>query len=277
MASALLDVFDLIAHDALGPAFHQVAHAGVGVSEHDVAAGARRLAFRLEFRRIDPEVGEPLFLLEQQVAPRDEQDLLGGQPSRQEDEPTPSGGHRLVRRGFLARNDRTLEMGLDGLHLEPQKSDRVDPDPAAVARLREIARVEGDDVAESLADRVRALEPVPVVGVSRKSRGSDSTFSACSSGSPGRSGPHFVPLTEKESSSHSTVSGPEKNRFSVITSKTCAAVGRKCSSTRSEAMNALNAFALAVCARWCCATISSTLSERAALTSVRLTNAFVAP
>ena len=165
MARALLDVRDLIAHDALGPALHQVAHAGVGVSKHEMAAVACRLAFRFEFRGIDPEVGKPLFLLEQQVAPRDEQDLLGRQSSRHEDEPTSSGGHRLVRRGFLARHDGTLEMGLDGLDLESKKRDRVDPHPPAVARLREIAWVEGHDVAEALADRVRALEPVPVVGV----------------------------------------------------------------------------------------------------------------
>ena len=87
IASALLDVFISLLTTRSAAAFDEIAHAGVGVAEHDVAARARGLAFRLEFRRIDPEVGKPLFLLEQHVAPGDEQDLLGGQPPRQEDRP----------------------------------------------------------------------------------------------------------------------------------------------------------------------------------------------
>ena len=85
--------------------------------------------------------------------------------------------------------------------------------------------VEADDVAGGAVDGVGAVEAIAVVGVEARSSGGDSTFSACSSGNGGRSAPHLVPLTENDSSSHSTPGAIDEE--AVLGDDVEAGIGRR--------------------------------------------------
>ena len=72
-------------------------------------------------------------------------------------------GDRAVALDFVVGDDGRGEVGLDGLHLDLGKRAAVDPDGAAIERLRRVHRIELHDVAVEAVRALDAVQPVAVV------------------------------------------------------------------------------------------------------------------
>ena len=151
-----------LADDALVALLDEVAHTLVGVAVHDAVARPRGLALPVEVGRVQPKSAEDL-ALDQHAAAGNQEDLLAGQTVEQPDRPAVDVAGRLEHVRLVVRDDRTVQLRLDRLHLEPHERRAIDPHGAPVERLRRIDRLEPDDERRPPADRLHALQPVRVV------------------------------------------------------------------------------------------------------------------
>ena len=152
-----------IADDARLALLHEVADALVRVAVHDPVARTRGAPLPVEVGRVQREIRQTNLALDQHAAAGDQEDLLADQVIEQPDRPAVDVSGRLEHLRLVVRDDRTAQLRLDRLNLEPDVRRAVDPHRPAIERVRRIDRVEPDDERRPSADRVHAVEPVRVV------------------------------------------------------------------------------------------------------------------
>ncbi len=237
-------------------------------------------ATRLEVARVELVVAEARRLLDQDVAPGDEHDLARHRLDRQEDLPAAGlaglgEAHRLV-----VRDDRRRQAGLHRLQLAAAKRLAIDPHRAAIERLRRRggAGREAHHIAGGAVDGLGAVEAIAIVGVEPQIERRRQHLLGLQQREGRPIAPHLVPLTENDSSSHSTPARSAKKRFSVTTSKPgSVVVGRKCCSIRASTTWRSRTRSSAARACWWRATISPTDSSVRPVTSLRSVTASARP
>ena len=152
-----------LADDALLALLHEVAETVVGFAVHHVSAAAGLAAGLFEPWCVDVEVGEADGLLDQDVAPRHQDDLAGGEPGEQKNRTVFERDDGGVGLDLLVRDHRRRELGLDRLDLHSCKGLLVDPERSPVERASLLRRLESHDVTVICTDPLGSRQRVAVV------------------------------------------------------------------------------------------------------------------
>src|SRR5262249_35262368 len=147
----------LVADDARLALLDEVADALIRVAIHDPVAGARQAALALELGRIERDVRQPYFALDEDAAAGDEENLLADEPIQEPHRMPGEVARWLVHLRLVVRDDRPAQFRFDRLHFEPRKGRSVDPDGTAVERARRLDGVEPNDVCRPSVDGVDAV------------------------------------------------------------------------------------------------------------------------
>ena len=153
----------LVADHPRLPFLHEVPNPLVGVAVHDAVRRAGRRSHSVEVRHVQGDVREVQLPLDEDAAAGDEEHLLADQMVHQPRGTSRKSAGLRVDLRLVVRHDRTGQLRLHCLDLEPDEAAPIDPHRTAVERPPRIDRIETDDERGPSADRLDAVQAICVV------------------------------------------------------------------------------------------------------------------